>query len=146
MIYAEEVNYWKTSRSGSDSWIDKAKREIRQIDGEILGEIFGSETVSGRSAFMLAFRIDENQFKLVWPVLASKTGNEKAAKVQAATALFHDVKARCVAAKFIGSRGAFFNALMLPDGRTVSEIVPDEISELLPEIIGHRLLSAKGER
>jgi len=42
-MYAEEVNYWKTSRTSPDVWLEKAKREIIRAGGEILGDAFGSE-------------------------------------------------------------------------------------------------------
>ena len=84
---------------------------------------------------MLAFRLGDDQFKLVWPLLESKTGNEKAAKVQAATALYHDVKAKCVAAKFLGSRTAFFSALMLPNGQTASEATNEDFLIAVPFVM-----------
>lgn len=135
MKYAEEVNYWKTSRTTSDTWIDRSKSEIASIGGEILGEMYGSEGITGRAAFMLAFRIGPDQFKLIWPILESKTGAMSAAKIQAATALYHDVKARCVAAKFLGSRTAFFSALLLPNGQTASEVSNVDFLAAVPRIM-----------
>lgn len=134
MIYAEEVNYWKTSRTSPDRWIDKAKREIARAGGNVLGEAFGSES-GGRSAYMLAFEFSGEKFKVVWPVLPTKTGNGAAARIQAATMLYHDVKAKAVKAKVFGFRAAFFCYLALPDGRTMSEISAPELIESVPKLL-----------
>jgi hypothetical protein len=48
---------------------------------------------------MLEFDLGGERYKVVWPVLPTKTGKDRAARVQAATALYHDVKARCVTLK-----------------------------------------------
>jgi hypothetical protein len=129
-IYAEDVNYWQTSTSSYDTWIDRAKREIEQIGGKVTAEAFGN--MAGRSAFMLSFALSRDQFKITWPVLKSKTGKEKAAKIQAATMLYHDVKAKCVSAKVLGVRAAFMTYLVLPDGRSASEAASSELVNLLP--------------
>lgn len=136
MTYAEDVNYWQTSRTSPDTWLDKAKREIETIGGQVAGEGFVSESLTGRSSFMLAFSIEGDKFKLLWPVLESKTGNIKAARIQAATALYHEVKAACVKAKFLGARPAFLAYLMLPNGKTASEATSEELTAVLPELLG----------
>jgi len=134
-MYAEDVgNYWKTSRTSPDTWLAKAKREIARAGGEILGEAFGSEQ-NGRSAYMLAFRFDGEHFKVIWPVLPSKSGDGRAARIQAATMLYHDVKARAVSAKVLGARTAFFSYLMLPDGRTAAQAATPELLEALPKLL-----------
>ena len=96
--FAEDVNYWKTGKSAPDTWIDRAKHEIESINGQVLAEGFGHESLTGKAAYMLAFKIAGEQFKITWPVLPSKSGAKRAAKIQAATMLYHDVKARCVSA------------------------------------------------
>ena len=133
-IFAENVNYWKTGRSGTDRWLKMAKDEIKAVGGQILGEMQGGD-YSGRYAFMLYFSIAGDQFKLVWPVLKSKSGNDQAARIQAATALYHDVKAKCVALKFRGARAAFAGEQLLPDGRTVAEVTNPELVEALPQMV-----------
>lgn len=133
-IYAEDVNYWKTSSSSADSWIEKAKKEIKSVGGAVLGEAYASS--DGKAAFMLAFTLDGDSFKVTWPVLQSKTGNQGAAKVQAATALYHDVKARCVSLRFLGSRAAFMSYLLLPDGRAAGEAGSAELVRALPLMLG----------
>jgi len=122
--YAEEVNYWKTGQSSPDTWIDRAKGEIIATGGKVLSEAYGSEMATGRSAFMLSFSFGEDMFKAVWPVLPSKSKNEKAARIQAATMLYHDIK-----------NSAFFHYLMLPDGRNVSQASNVELSELFPRML-----------
>lgn len=136
MEFAEDVNYWQTSRTSSDTWIDNAKKEIKTAGGKIRGEGFVSEELTGRSSFLLAFELGGEQFKVLWPVLKSKTKNERAARIQAATALYHEVKAACVKAKFLGARAAFFAYLMLPGGQTVSEVGSQELVRALPQLLG----------
>lgn len=133
-MYAEDVNYWKTSKTSPDTWLAKAKREIIRAGGEVLGEAFGSEQ-GGRSAFMLAFKFSGEEFKVIWPVLPSKSGDNRAARIQAATMLYHDVKARAVSAKVIGPRAAFFSYLMLSDGRTASQVATPELLERMPKLL-----------
>lgn len=133
-MYAEEVNYWKTSRTSPDVWLEKAKREIAKAGGETLAEGFGSDN-SGRAAYMLAFKFSDEHFKAVWPVLPTKSGNERAARIQAATMLYHDVKSRAVAAKVLGVRAAFFSYLLLPDGRTAAEVATPELLEAMPKLL-----------
>lgn len=132
-IYAEDVNYWQTSQKAADTWIDDAIDEIKAISGKVLGYAYGTQS-DGRSAFMMEFSLDAERFKIIWPVLPSKSGKERAAKVQAATALYHDVKARCVTVKFMGKRQAFFSYLVLPDGRTAAQATGDELVALTPQL------------
>lgn len=135
MIYAENVNYWKTGKSSSDIWLEKAKTEIKRVGGVIVGSAIVSDEIAGRYAFMLAFQLADDKFKIIWPVLKSKTGNLKAARIQAATALYHEVKASCVKVKFLGARSAFFAYLMLADGQTASEVSGNELAEILPQLL-----------
>ena len=130
VVHAENVNYWQTSRTSPDTWLEKAKREIARVGGSVMGEGFMSDGT--KSSYLLAFQIGGDQFKMVWPVLEFKKGNARAARIQAATALYHEVKAACVKSKFLGARTAFFAFLMLPDGRTASQIATPEITEVFP--------------
>lgn len=134
---AEDVNYWKTSKTSPDTWMGRAKQQIASLGGTVLAEGFGSEPTTGRAAFMLAFEIGGDRFKIVWPCLPSKDGNEGAARIQAATMLYRDVKAKCISATVLGTRAAFFSFLLLPDGRTATEVSAPELMEAWP-----RLLSA----
>ena len=135
-MYAEEIgNYWKTSRTSPDRWIEKARDEIARAGGLVLAEGFGNEPQTGRAAYMLAFELGGDHFKIIWPVLLSKMGYGGAARIQAATALYREVKAACVKAKFLGNRAAFFAYLLLPDGRTASQASVPELLEALPKLL-----------
>lgn len=135
-MYAEDVNYWQSGKASPDSWIEKAKKEIRTVGGQVVGSGSFSEDITGRAGFMLSFILDDENFTIKWPVLQSKKGNLQAAQRQAATALYHEVKAACVKVKFLGARSAFFAYLMLPDGRTASEASSPQLIEILPALIG----------
>lgn len=128
---AEDTNYWKTSTSQPESWIDKSSKIIQDLGGKVYTHAFGQDD-QGNSAYMMQFAIGEDKFKLVWPVLPSRMGDEKAARRQAATLMYHDVKARCLTAKVLGSRTAFFSFLMLPDGRTVGQASIPELMQNIP--------------
>lgn len=137
--YAEEINYWKTGRSSPDTWIERTIKQIEKFGGKVLTEAFGSEPTTGRSAFMIGFEINSDKFKVVWPVLPTKAGgNERAARIQAATMLYHDVKARCISATVLGSRKAFFSYLLLADGKTASETALSELSKGIPKLLEAR--------
>jgi len=142
-LYAEDVgHYWRTSERHPDTWLDMAKKEIAAAGGTVLGMAMGTDEQSGRTAYMLAFTFGQDRFKAVWPALPSRSGNERAARVQAATMLYYDVKARCLSAKVLGTRAAFFNYLLLPDGRTTAEVAVPELSDALPRLLaGPRALS-----
>ena len=132
--YAEDVgNYWKTSQTSADMWMDKTQQLIKNIEGTILGVGYGSEPTTGRAAYMLQFQIGGNAYKIVWPVLPT-TVSEKAARIQAATFIYHDVKAKVSSAKVLGARAAFFSYLMLPDGQTATQASIETLSEGIPTI------------
>ena len=125
-IYAEDLSFWKTGKSSPDVWIDRAKRFIEGRGGKILGEGFGCDA-SGRAAFMLGFTADGRRFKIIWPVLPSKGKDEKAARVQAATTLYHYVQGVCLYAAVVGWHASFFSHLLLEDGRTASQLEDKEL-------------------
>lgn len=138
LIYADDINYWKTSRSGVETWMERIEKQIEDAGGEMITDAFVSDSATLRAAFMVVFRIGEDQFKIMWPVLQpSKSGRaeQKAAKVQAITALYHDIKNSCVKAKFVGSRHAFFDYYVLPDGRTTTEASLPELSAGIPSLL-----------
>jgi hypothetical protein len=176
-LYAEDVgNYWKTSKTSPDTWLEKAKREIERAGGKALREAFGREgdgraaytwlekakreieraggkalreafgrEGDGRAAYMLEFELGGDVFRVVWPVLPSRSGNERAARIQAATMLYHDVKARGISAKVLGVRSAFFSYLALPDGRTASQASAPELMREIPQMLGGHPQLVSGE-
>lgn len=131
-LYAEDVNYWKSGASSPDTWLQKAKKELTRVGGKVLGEGFLNDASMGRAAYLISFELEGQRYDIKWPVLASKGGNEQAAQRQAATALYHDVKARCVAMKFHGARAAFLTYLVLPSGETAAEAANEELVKALP--------------
>lgn len=132
--YAEDVrHYWQTSQSSPDVWMDRAKKVIQDLEGEIIADGFGS--AGGRAAFMLAFKIKETKYKVVWPVLPTFSGKEISAKRQAATMLYHDIKAKAMTASVLGEEVAFFSYMMLPDGRTSSELTKPELTDAFPKLL-----------
>lgn len=133
--YAEDVgHYWQTSNSSPDIWMDRAKNVITGLGAEIVANGYGS--AGGRSAFMLAFKMKGQSYKVVWPVLPTYCGKETSAKRQAATMLFHDVKAKAMTASVLGVEVAFFSYMMLPDGRVSSELAKPELAEAFPKLLG----------
>lgn len=134
--YAEKLNYWKTSAIVPDTWIEKTKTLIEKFGGRMIQEGFGRESETGNAAFMLIFEIGGDHFKIVWPVLPTRDGKgELAAKKQAATFMYHDVKAKCLAATVLGARTAFFSYLLLPDGRSVAELAEPDLVDQLPKML-----------
>lgn len=133
-IYAEDINYWKTGKTSPDGWIDKAKNQIVKLGGKILSEGFGSQ--DGRSAYMLGFEIEGNRFRSIWAVLPTRIESDaRAAKIQAATMLYHDIKSKCISSTVKGPRAAFFEYLMLSDGRTAIEASDVELLAGIPEML-----------
>lgn len=132
--FGEDINYWQTSRISPDTWMSKTRRLIESYGGKVLQEAFGSEA-SGRAAFMINFQIEEDMFKTVWPVLPSKKGNDSSARVQAATMLYHDIKAKCLIATVLGHRAAFFSYLMLPNGQVASQLAVPELIKHMPALL-----------
>jgi hypothetical protein len=132
--YAEDLNYWKTSQNSPDTWIDKTKNLIHSFGGKVLADAYGNEQATGRSAYMLMFEMQGDRFKLIWPVLPSKSKNTKAAQRQAATMLFYDTKARLLNVKTFGARVAFFQNWLLPDGRTAAQASVPELQTGIPSI------------
>lgn len=132
-MYADDFNYWKTSRTSPDKWLEKTVDLIEKHGGQVIQDYFGQDRTTGKAAYKITFRIDEDTFDLVWPVLPTKSGNEtEAAKRQAATAIYHHVKAALLAAQVIGARVALFGFYMLPDGRTPAQVGDGYLLEALP--------------
>lgn len=137
---AEDLNYWKTSSSAPDTWIDKAEALIESYGGEVLARAIGRQ--AGQEAILLEFRFGDDRFRLVWPSLPSKYEGDDlkpafrtAARRQAATMLYHDVKARGVRFKIAGPRTAFFEFLQLPDGRAAGELAAPELARAMPKLL-----------
>lgn len=133
--YAEDIkHYWKTSSSSPDSWMIKARRQIEKLGGKVLAEGHGSQL--GQEAYMLGFEIEGERYKVVWPVLPSKSDDQIAARRQATTMLYHDIKAKTISAAVLGVKAAFFSYLLLPDGRATLELATPELTDAFPKMLG----------
>ena len=120
-LYAEDLPYWMTSKSSADTWLEKAAEEISRAGGRVISSGYMSDAVRG-SAYMIQFELEKMPFRLVERVIESKAGKDKAAKVQAATTMYHDIKSRMITARRKGARIAFLAELLLPGGQTVGEM------------------------
>lgn len=135
--YAEDIgHYWQTSQSAPDQWMEKTRKLIENLGGKVTAEGFGA--TDANAAFMMAFELNSRRYKVVWPVLPSATGKNSAAKRQAATLLYHDIKAKCMTASVLGTEVAFFSYQQLPDGRVACELTSPELANSFP-------LQLKGE-
>lgn len=134
MIYAEDANYFKTGAGPPDKWIEQAKAILDKLGGKVLGEGFVANA-EGKASYMLGFSIKGESYRIVWPVLPSASGDHRAARVQAATMLHHYIKSVALFAVIVGAEQAFFSHLMLPDGRTTSELAGHELEESLPRLM-----------
>lgn len=133
--YAEDLPYWNTSqRTGADEWLEKAKEEIKRAGGSILSSMYGDDEL-GRAGFMIRFRFGQDEFRMFWQVVQSKTKNQKKAKIQAATMMYHAIKARAVEVRVRGARAAFYGDLLLTDGRTVVEASEEAFLDRLPALL-----------
>ncbi|MBA7553645.1 hypothetical protein ES705_46239 [subsurface metagenome] len=129
--YAEDIgHYWQTSQSSPDQWMQKTRKLIENLGGKVIAEGFGATDQT--SAYMMAFELTGQKYKVVWPVLPSATGKTLAAKRQAATLLYHDIKAKAMTASVLGTEVAFFSYMVLSDGRTASELTKPELSQSFP--------------
>ena len=148
MPYADELNYWKTGKSAPDKIIDNVLEMIRRAGGQPVAQAYGMEPATGRSAFMVEFIMAEQLYKVVWPVLPVKhpgTVNIRAARIQAATMLSHDVKARLISARVLGSRKALFAYLVLPGGQVASDLISPSLIAEIPAMLGGSELIALTE-
>lgn len=132
--FGEDIgHYWKTCTVSPDTWLSKTGDLIKKHGGKVLSEAFGS--AMGRGAFMLQFEKGGEQFKIVWPVLPSRGKDELAARRQAATLMFYDVKAKLLTASVLGTKTAFFQYFVLPDGRTAGEVALPELIHAFPPLL-----------
>jgi hypothetical protein len=120
VIYAEKCPYWKTSKTSPETWLDRAEAVLVKFGGTVNLRFMGR--VDDRDGFLLGFIIGPNQFRIDWPVLPTKSGTKRQAQIQAATMIYHDVKARVVSAEVLGARAAFLTFLVLPSGEVAGDV------------------------
>lgn len=137
--FAEELPYWKTGQS-ADKAISEAKSAITKNGGKITGEGFGMTDNQG--AFFLQFEMHGEEFRYVEQIMQSKTGNERAAKIQAAASLKHAIKARVNEAMRHGARRAFMSSLLLPNGQIIHQQSNESLIRLFAPISPANLLDS----
>lgn len=126
-MLAEELgHYYKTSRTSPDSWLMRIEELIEQHGGRVLGHGYGRNGADSREAYVFQFELDGERYKIVWPVLPTEK-SKVAARIQATTLMYHDVKQKIVSSQVLGNRAAFFQYLMLPNGYTASEIADQDL-------------------
>ena len=130
---AEDCRYWKTGTSSPDIWMEKIITLLKDFGGEVTSSGYVND--NGKSAYMIKFYLNEELFKIIWPVLESSTGNEMAARRQSVTMLYHDIKAKCVSADILGVRASFFSYLALDDGRTMLQLSNSQLMEKAPLLL-----------
>ena len=136
----ERVNYAELKAHGFGFVVVKLDQYLTEEHVTLaLTEGFIRESGTGRAAFLIEFLLQDNHFKLIWHVLKSRAGDEKAAKVQAATAMYHDVKAKCLRSIWAGARAAFLEWLLLPNGQTAAEAVSPDLLAAIPALISPRM-------
>jgi hypothetical protein len=130
-VYAEQLPYWKTSaKTSAEAWREKTENEIRKAGGVITAS--GDVQQMDKAALFIAFTVEGEPYKIVWPVLQSRSGDFKAAKIQAASMMYYDVKSRCVAVRVLGARMAFGGFRVLPDGNIDGHVSTPELAAALP--------------
>ena len=135
MPYAEDIPYWKTGKSAPDAWLDRTEGVIEKLGGRVRLRARGNDDSGKQQVFVVEFEMGGERFRVVWPVLPSRSGDTKAAERQAATLLYHDAKARSLNATLFGPRHAFFQFLLLPNGQTAGEAAAPMLSAYLPKML-----------
>lgn len=142
-IYAEDLPFWQTGKSSPDLWMERTRRVLVGLGGEVVAEAFAQDAM-GRAVYMMAWKIGLDSYRVDWPVLATRKGNAVAARIQAATMLYHHIKAAGVSAAVMGPRAAFLAHLLLPDGRTAGGASGAHLAQYLPMMGNGPLLLGGG--
>lgn len=133
--FAEEAPYWKTSRTAAEDWIERAKKVIVSAGGKVLADMVLS--IEGKTTFVTKFAMaidgQEREYRIDWPVLKSRGGDERAAKIQAATVMYHAVKSMLLLAVPYGPRASYLIWDLMPDKKTtVIQLAAEDFRPLLP--------------
>lgn len=134
--FAEEMPYWKSSKSSVSTWQDRTEMEVARHGGAVVAIGKSRDPSTGHTVFIVDFINAAQRFRAAWPVLESKWKNPseadlKAAEVQAITSLYHDIKARSLRVRLFGFRSAYIDFLLLPNGMTLSQASGDEMEHYL---------------
>lgn len=117
--YAEELNFWKTSKSSADKWLNDAEDIIAKFGGTVTLRAKGR--AGENQAYAFQFSHNNDRFKILYPVLPTKNGDVRSAERQCCQFIFYEVKNRSIQVKIFGFKSAYFEFLMLEDGQTVRE-------------------------
>lgn len=132
-MFAEEVGaYYNTSRRTPDTVFAMTKKLIEKRGGWVTRSANIQD--GDNELFLIEFIYDKKVYRLSWPVLPTRK-SALAARRQAATAQYHDVKAALVRADFMGFERAFKTWLAIDAKRTVSDLTHEEISSALPKLL-----------
>lgn len=125
---AETQPYWKTSKSGVETWLDKTEKLIEKVGGKVDTRIVGKS--GGREGILFAFFLGPDQFKMSWPALPTKKPEDRSAALrQAATMIYHDTKARINRIEIFGAKVVFADWYLLPSGKTLAESNTETFSQ-----------------
>ena len=125
--YGHKLPYWKTSQSSPDRWCEKTAAIISKLGGTDIGQMFA--TMNGRGTFVLSFRFGGRLYRVIWPIMRHRDGEERAARIQAATLMYHDCKSKAVSAAALGVDIAFAGQRVLANDKTVAECSADYLLE-----------------
>lgn len=104
--YAEDMNYFKTSKKSADAWLDDTVELVESISGKVTDRAIVKK--GDREVCFIKWEHNHKTYQFLWETLPVKLkGNERAARVQMVTALYHAVKAKVIEAKFRGVDTAF---------------------------------------
>lgn len=134
--YAEDSNYFGTSSRAAETWLEMAKKELMLVGGKDIRKAAVEE--NDTAVYVIEFTLDGDTYRMSYPAMPCKKAtsqNLKKAKVQAATFLYHAIKARALDMKILGAKAAF-GSFMLVDGlRTVSDVLTGTPSAALPILL-----------
>ena len=137
MIEADRANYWRTGQRDPDTQLDRAACLIIDAGGVINSRGIGM--FGGNESVLLGYELDGESYRIVWPVLIprrpDKMSDRRAARIQAATFVYHDVKSKCMAAQVLGTRTAMLPYLLTANGRTMAELSNPELEKSLPRML-----------
>lgn len=138
-LYAEDLPYWRSGTKYNRA-IDEAVNALNKYGAEI--SMNGQFNINGVKVIAIQFKLDMDEYRLVERIILPRkrnSANDRAAEIQAAAALKHDVKARLNQYLRNGARKAFMSALILPNGKVAHEESNVGLQQLLMPPAAHAL-------
>lgn len=128
--FAEDSNYWKTGEAGPDTIRRRIEAQVEKLGGTTRLFARGTDE-EGRSAFLFEFAIEGDRYRVMWPVLPTRGRPDASAQErQAMSFVYHEVKARALAAAILGTRASFAPYLLLGSGATVGQHLSHGIGDI----------------